>query len=386
MIKLRWKDKWIDYESIEWSGTHNQCSRQISFTIPWNPYDKNFEKLDIKLGDLMYLYDGKTQLFVGTVTSREKTAEIGTASYVAMDFMHHLLRSNASYNFKKTTPEKIVKKVCSDLQIKTTALASTKTNISKLLFQDACVYDIIVTAYRKAKAKTGKIYMPVMKGNKVSVIQKGLASGVTLTQGVDITGASYSDTTDNMVNLVNIYNDKAKKLGKVETKKDISTYGVYAQSYTKEKGVDAKKQAKSMMVGVTKEASIEAIGDIKAISGYSIQISDKATGLSGKFYITSDSHTFQNGVHTMSLDLSWKNESESGASTEEDKGKKELTNSAKCYYLDSSSVFHSSKNCSACKGKKTKTSTVSKIKKIKITKGKNKGKRKYKACAKCWIQ
>ena len=43
MIKLRWKDKWIDFESVEWSGTENQCSRQVTFSIPSNPYDKSFE-------------------------------------------------------------------------------------------------------------------------------------------------------------------------------------------------------------------------------------------------------------------------------------------------------------------------------------------------------
>lgn len=386
MIKLRWKDKWIQYESVEWSGTHNQCSRKISFTLPSNPYDRNFEKLNIKLGDLMYLYNNTTLIFVGTVTSRERTAAVGTVSYVAMDFMQHLLRSNASYKFSNTTPEKITQKVCSDLQIKTTNLAKTKCSIMKLFFDDQCIYDIIVKAYRKAKATTGKIYMPVMKANKLSVIQKGIDSGVILTQGVDITDATYSDTTDNMVNLVNIYNDGLKKLGQVKNKKHISSYGVYQQTYTKEKGVNAKKQAQAMMVGITKEASIEAIGNIKAISGYSIKINDKATGLTGTFYITSDTHTFSNGVHTMSLGLSWKNETEQGADSTVDISKKNITNSAKCYYLSNSSVFHSTTSCPACKSKSTKKSTVAEMKKIKITSGKNKGKRKYKACSKCWIQ
>ena len=384
MIKLRWKDKWIDFESVEWSGTENQCSRQVTFSIPSNPYDKSFEKLDIKLGDLIYLYDGTKQLFIGTVTTREKSAAVGTASYTAMDFMHHLLRSNGTYKFTKTTPEKISKKVCSDVKVGTTKLATTKCNIAKMFFEDACIYDIIISAYRKAKAVTGKKYMPVMVGNKVSVIEKGLSSGVKLTQGVSITDATYTDTTDNMVDRVVIYNDTKKKLGQVENKKNISSYGVYQQTYTKEDGVDAKKQANAMLVGITKEANIESTGDIKAISGYSIQIDDKATGLSGKFYIKSDTHTFADGVHTMSLELSYENVMESGADYEGTK-KKVLANNEKCYYLASSSVYHASTSCSACKGKKPKKTTVANIKKIKITSGKNKGKRKFKPCSKCWM-
>lgn len=388
MIKLRWKKKWIAFESVTWSGTHNQCSRQLDFTIPCNPYDKEFKNQSIKLGDLIYLYDGSTQLFVGTVTSREKSAEIGTASYVAMDFMHHLLRSTGTYKFRRTTPEKVVKKICSDLKIGTTNLAKTKTNIEKIFFEDQGLYNIMVRVYRKAKAKTGKTYMPKMVGKKVSVIQKGTSSGVTLTQGVDITAATYSDTTDNMVNVVKIYSDSMKKLGQVRNKGTVETYGVYQQVYTKEKGVNAKKEAKAMMIGVTKEASVEAIGNVKAISGYSIMIKDKATGLTGKFYITSDSHTFENGTHVMSLGLSWKNESEEGAETastsSQKASKKTVTNDAKCFYLESGSVYHASTTCSSCKGKAVKKSTVAAMKKVKISKGKNKGKRKYKPCSKCW--
>lgn len=382
MIKLRWNDTWVQFERVEWSGTENQCSRQISFTLPKNPYDKGFQNVNVKLGDLIYLYNGKTKIFVGTVTSRTKDAEIGSAEYVAMDFMHHLLRSNGTYKFKNTTPEKITKKVCSDVQVKTSTLAKSSTNIQKMFVEDQCAYDIIVKAYRYAKTNTGKKYMPTMNGSKVSVIVKGQSSKVLLEQGTDIISATYSDTTDNMVNKVVIYNDKLKKLGQVQNKNNIAKYGVYQQTYTKEKGVNAKTAAKGLLTGIVKEASVEAIGNINAVAGKSIEIKDKATGLVGTFYIASDTHTFENGVHTMFLGLVWKNVMEEGADTVSAKVdvKKSLTNSSKCFYLTGSNYYHSSGNCPACRGKKLNVSTVGEIKKIKNTKGK----RKYKACSKCW--
>ena len=51
---------------------------------------------------------------------------------------------------------------------------------------------------------------------------------------------------------------------------------------------------------------------------------EKATGLNGKFYIKTDTHTFENNVHTMKLDLSWKNTMEDGDGTSKDSQKKEL--------------------------------------------------------------
>ena len=112
MVKLRWKDKWIDFVSVDWSGTDNQCSRQVAFSVPNNPYDKNFEQLGIALGDLIYLYD-KKRFFIGTVTNRERSAETGSATYTVKDFMHYLLNSSGTFKFKNTTPEKMTRKVCS---------------------------------------------------------------------------------------------------------------------------------------------------------------------------------------------------------------------------------------------------------------------------------
>lgn len=308
---LKWKGTRVFFESLTWEGTDTQASRQITFTLAANAYRSDIGKPKIALGDVMTLYfDGKQKL-VGVVTSRDKGAEIGVWNYTAMDFMNYLLKSSATYKFKKHTAEYITKKICADVKIKTVNLAKTGYSIPKLICEDMSLYDIMIKAYRKAKGHTGKKYLPVMRGRKVSVIAKGVSSGVVLSQDSNITDANYSDTLDNIINRVRIYSEKGKKLGKVDNKKSINKYGIYQSTYTKEKKINAKNVAKTKFEGVTKEASVSAIGDIRAVAGYSLMVEDKATGLTGKFYITSDSHTFENGTHTMNLSLAWKNEMES---------------------------------------------------------------------------
>ena len=408
MIKLYWNKAQLNFEKVEWSGTDTQASRQITFSIPVNPYDKGFKNAPIKLGDIVTLYSDKEKLFVGVVTSREKSAAIGTASYTAKDFMHYLLRSSTSRKFVNKTPEQITKQICTEVGIKCGDLAKTGVNIPKLIFEDQNLYGIILKAYRKAVGKTKKKYMLTMDGKKLSVIVKGKDSKVTLDQGKDITDASYSDTTDNMVNLVKIYNESMQQVGKVEKKKLTQKYGIYQSTYTKEDGVDAKKEAEALMVGITKEASVEAIGDIRAVSGKSLVIYDKATGLKGKFYITSDTHTFENGVHTMQLELAWQNIMESGADESADSSEKKSTDTstgssnnrktkastednkktydegAVAYYLENGTVFHSNPACASLKGATPLKTTVSGVLRILNKKGKNKGKPKYRKCTKCW--
>lgn len=424
--KLKWKKKYIPFTTLTWSGTDTQASRIIEFELPWNPYDKKFEKWNIAKGDVIELwFEGSDHAwFVGTVTSREKTDQIGTVSFVAKDFMHHLLQSTGTYIFKNTTPEAIAKKVCGDVAVPVEKLHKTGVKIKKMIFESQCLYDIIIKAYRKVKSETKKNYLPVMLGKKVSVIEKGDACGVTLTQGVNITSATYSDNVDNMVDLVRIYNDKHKEVGIVKNDKNLKTYGVYQQAYQKESGVSAKKAAKSMLYGTNREASIEAFGDIRAMSGFSIKIKDPATGLTGTFFIVSDSHTFTNNTHIMQLDLAWKDSMEEGADTwkkQETTGgssipsgtyklatqkvAQDYTRQAKPqtkvtygYYIDYvGAYYHSSAGCSklakekkSFKVKSFYSATVDKLKKMKsITytpSGQQKKVPSHKPCPLCWTK
>ena len=48
-------------------------------------------------------------------------------------------------------------------------------------------------------------------------------------------------------------------------------------------------------------------GDSRAVSGYALIVREAATGLFGKFYIESDTHTFTDGKHEMALTLAFSN-------------------------------------------------------------------------------
>lgn len=297
-------------QSATWGGSDTQTSRTLDFTVIYNTIH-SFDNITVKLGDIIKLYNGKSLLYCGVITKRERSDAIGTVSYCSYDFMHYLLRSSTSKNFKNTTAERITQNICGELNIQTGSLAKTNVPISKLLLEDDLHYNGIIKAYRKAAQQTGKKYIPLMDGKKVSVIEKGKASGVTLDGNLNITGAKYSDTTENMINRVIIYDDKGVKCGTVSNSNNISKYGIYQSTYTKEEKVNASTAAKNMLTGITKSASVDALGDLRAISGYSINIKDKSTGLVGAFFIVNDTHTFEGGNHTMSLELAFKNTMES---------------------------------------------------------------------------
>lgn len=316
-MKVLWyqQDKRTTYDitgfisTINWSGSASQASRQLTISVLYSPLDQNLKDINIAIGDrIKLLYEDNILLIDAMVYTRERVGQQGTISYSCYDDLNLLIKSSASYNFKNTTPEKVTETVCNDLNISIGSFSKTNISISKLLVEGESIYNIIMKAYTKAFQNNGKKYIPLMVGRKLSVIEKGLLiNNFYLFDDYNITSSNYSESLDGMINKIKIYNDSGLQIEEVKNDGWTNRYGIFQAVLQKEEGVNVVATAKSMLKGINKEASIEALGDIRCISGYGVIIKDSVTKLSGKFWIESDSHTFQNGIHTMSLDMSFKN-------------------------------------------------------------------------------
>lgn len=328
-------------ESLTYSGTQNQASRKIEFTLAFSPFDNEFPNIDIQNGDKIYFYDGDEKS-VGRVVKTENPSSPGVRSFMALDFMNFLLKSRKSYNFKKMTPEAITKKVLLDAGLEAGEIAKTKVNIKKWIVESESPYNIILGAYQKAHRENGKKYRLCMDGAKVCVKELGEKSGVTLTDSDSIISASLSQDAEDIINRVYITDENNKIIGKAEDKDSIKLFGVYSDVYKKEEGVNAQKAAKALLRGVKKEIGpVEAVGDSRCVSGKSVYIKEEISGLSAKCYITEDTHTYHSGTHTMTLKLSLDKIMEGY----EEKGKTVAVPDAVCYYSSGSKKYHSDKKC-----------------------------------------
>lgn len=380
MAIIKWEEANINryVSTITWSGSATQAARMLEFSLINANYDTGICPPNIKLGDTIRLFDDeKTILFYGIVTARERASNTETITYTAYDSLNYLLKSNWTHKFKNTTPEKITKLVCEDLQIKTGEIAVTNVPIKKMIVEGESYYNIIMKAYTKAFKVNKQKYMLRMNGDKLCVVKKGaLVSEFRLEEKKNITASSYSENLDSMINKVKIYNQKGKQVGEVKKENWIHRYGIFQEVYTKEKGTDAKKVANNLLNGIEKSASIEALGDTTCISGNAVKIKDASTGLIGKFWIESDSHTWENGVHMMSLELAFQNlmetmdEDENGTIQDEDinttgertfqvyqeKAKSDsLNKTSKVWATLSGERYHASLNCGNLKDTKSIT-------------------------------
>lgn len=312
-MKIMWNDAKITgyVTSVTWAGSAKQAARTVVFSVAYSPNDKNVKTLGIKLGDKIVFYPGypddKKTKFVGIITQRERKSEMGELQYTATDGMMHLLRSSGTYRFANKTPEKIAQMVCRDVKVKTGSIAKTKMPIAKIFFQERPYYEIIMAAYTKAYRKNKKKYIAQMNGDKLEVIQKGkVIPNFHIRQGERITESSYTEDLDSMVNRVYIYDSNNNKIGSVSNSNWIKKYGIFQNAISVDSG-NGKTEAKAELQGINKTANLTMIGDYRCVSGLGVIIEDSRTGLKGKFWIENDSHEWNGGAYTTTLELAFKN-------------------------------------------------------------------------------
>lgn len=293
--------------SMSWGGSKTEVARKLELSIVNATLDTNITPLTIKLGDTIYLFedDGKTELFRGFVTDREASSVAETVTYTAYDLLFYTTKSSATYNFSGETAEGITEIVCADVNIPVGSLASTGLS-QKLIVQSTSIYDIIMQAYTQAHEHNGTLYYAYAKKGKLNVGEMGkVVCDIELTDGTNLTSSNYRESIGTMINKVNIYDGEGNKVGTVYNTRDMQ-YGTFQTTYTKEEGKDANTVARSMFSSVEKTFSLEGINYNGAVTGAGAIVKDSATGLAGLVWIDSDTHTWSDGVATMSLTVTLK--------------------------------------------------------------------------------
>lgn len=294
--------------SFIWSGSRAEVARKLELKIVNAPLDKNITPVQMGLADPIYLFedDGKTELFRGFITDREASSVTGTVTYTAYDLLFYTLKSTATYNFSGKTAEAIAKMVCEDLEIPVGSLAKTSLS-QKLIVQNVSIYEIIMQAYTQAHEKNGKSYRVTAKKGALCVEEMGKTiCEIELAEDSNITSSTYKESLSNMVNKVRIYDGEGKQVGVVQNDEDVKKYGIFQQTYTKEEGKDASTTAKSMFKEVEKTFELQCTNYNGAVTGAGAVIKDSSTGLEGLVWIDADTHSWSNGVATMSLTVTLK--------------------------------------------------------------------------------
>lgn len=307
---------------VEWSGSASSAARQLSFDYVNAPFD-SFNLPPVSTGDYVSFADGTEELFYGQIFGTEKSAAVGVITYTAYDMMKNLLESTGQYNFKNVTAEAVAQMVCDDVQMPVRFLYPTGVNIASMLCDGMTLYDIIMAAYTKAHLVDGKKYFPMIYKRAFSVYSmEWHVTNFTLSDMDNLTDASITETLDGIVNRVKVYGKDGQQIGEVEDASSRGRFGTYQTIYKQEDSIDPTTAATNLLKTTPVQSiKISAIGDSNCMSCYFVAVNDTATGLWGRYWIASDSHTWENETHTMELELRYDSVMEEKESTKEEEKK-----------------------------------------------------------------
>ena len=284
---------------ISWSGDIKACGRKLEF--------KALNKMDIPISSCIMLYEDNKLLFKGFIFERSRESTNETIDYLSFDTAEKMNKIKVSYNFKGKNANEIANTVLRNIGFNVGQIAKANVPINKVFIGNS-IYDIIMSAYTEQSKADGKKYMTVCIGDKIHVVEKGISKlNVTFEESKNILNSSFKESISNMVNRVIIVDDSGIKTSEVKDESMLKMHGLFQEVYKIEEGKDANIEAKKLLHGIDKTCSLEGFGDTSCVSGYGVQIKDSSTGLVGLFYIDSDTHTWEGGKYTISLELNFYN-------------------------------------------------------------------------------
>lgn len=293
--------------SLQWSGDTGQAARKMQID--------HLAKVRIPHGALITaFYNG--EVFMQALAKKFTVkAAAESVQVVAFDFMFQLLNSTDSKVFRGMTAKQIVADVCAAAGVPVGYLEETGYVFDFLPLTEKTLYDMCLIAITETTKATGKKYILKVQKGKVCLFERvKQVHQFVLESNGNLTDATYSES-------IEAVRDKVQLMGKdkagnsiVSTAQDpalIKQYGVlqeYAkhdQAVSKAELDEIAQQMLKDLSAIEKTASVEALGVCGVEAGDAVYIVEPVTGLIGSYFVDSDQHTVQNGLHTMSLVLSW---------------------------------------------------------------------------------
>lgn len=298
-----------DYiDGITWSGDYQQVARSLDIGILYPTNDMNYDRINIEVGDKVKLYEYDLELFDGRVWNKNIDSSSEFMKITCYDDLIYFTKSQIAKVYEGVTPEVITKQLCNEFNITAGSLATTGISRNYVALGQT-PYDVIMASYTFASKKNGKKYMPRMMNGNLHVVEKGTSqANLILDPKYNLQNIKYDQNLEKMINSVLVYKSDDGSILLTETNNEwINKYGKFQKTLTYEENKDNRALAKKEISGLERKAEVKAFGHPGCIAGNIVYVRDEHTGLIGKFYIDSDNHTWNQGIHNMTLALNFEN-------------------------------------------------------------------------------
>ena len=245
---------------------------------------------------------------MGTIYEISKDSSNNLITFYAYDNGVVTLKNKATYNFNNVSVTEIINTIIKKYNIPCESFIKSDLKIDKIFFNQS-LYDIIMSVYTILAKSTGKKYMlEWTTEGKMRIVEKGkIVLDFGFNENENLINSSYTINIDNVVNKVVIVDENYNYVKEVKDDESIKLYNVFKEYIKQGENEDATEEAKSKLKGAEKRCTLSGFGDYTCITGRAVKVKDSYTGLIGLFYIDADTHTWENGVYNIDLELNFQN-------------------------------------------------------------------------------
>lgn len=319
-------------EKIVWKGRAGSSSRTLTVTlVDDSGYKHARSNIDVEEGHQCYFtYDG-TELFRGIIMSQTQTQK-KKLKFTAYDNGIYLANNKDTFTYENKTATEIFKDVCTRFGLPTDEVASCTYKIPELTKSKTTAFDAIADALSLDYDATGiKHYVSSDKGKISLKIRRQNILQWVIEVGQNLITYSYTKSIEDVKTRVKMVSSEGTTLAEAANETLEAKIGVMQDIQTPDESLTTA-QINALIKTVlaeenetSKTMDIEAVGLPDVISGIGVYIIIPDLDISNTFYVDSDTHTFEDNKHTMSLKLTYATDLDITESTSSSSGSSSKT-------------------------------------------------------------
>ncbi|WP_339273708.1 hypothetical protein MKY59_21295 [Paenibacillus sp. FSL W8-0426] len=299
-------------KTATWAGDVAQPHRTLTLSMS-NTLNGEDQEVAFELGKELRLYVNGRGVFRGVIFTYDIT-DTGDATVTAHDENVYLTKNVDTRKFVKMTAGAIVASLCKSFGIPTGDIASTGYVIPRMILRNKTLWDMMVTALTETRKQNGRKFIVYAANGKLGLREKKDATVRWMIEdGVNILDASRTRSIEELRTAVKVVGGESEEKQIVATEKNTALaerYGMMQHFESADSKLNAsqlrqlaKTRLKELST-VQEDVSVTAIGLTDVIAGTAVYAFESMTDLVGGFYVNADTHTFSDGIHTMTLTLS----------------------------------------------------------------------------------
>ena len=303
------ENAWNLVGNVVWSGDKQRAARTLTFDLAASEADPNLPAVSCPVGGIVSLWnDGGTPLFQGDVVRRTLSDQEAYLSVTVHDRGMFLAGNDGTEKIRDETAEAAVHRICGKYGIPVGELAATGVPLRRK-FSAVPLWSIVTTLYTLASQQTGMQYLARFEWDKLTVRPRSeQGESLIIRPRSNLLAMATTQSIEDMRNSVGIYDKDGSRISTVRDENAVAIYGLLEEHITQREGQDAQGEAKQILAehGYEQRVTVECIGDGRLTTGRTVVL-QSATGLSGVFWIDSDTHRWSGGNYTASLTLNLRN-------------------------------------------------------------------------------